>query len=197
MTPELSGAIAKLEAAARECSDAAKEAKQAANGAQAAANASTTAVHGFSSTVGALTWQMRELWLRLFHELPPAPPPEWTAPPPGAPPAPYVVPATPALAKVAEAANARSSVAQNDVAELTGMLIRLNAEVEKQSKAMGIGSRGWAWLLSSAGQKQIRSTVAAIAATVAAVAAIASSCRAPAPALPRAESPAVVLPGGP
>ncbi len=70
--------------------------------------------------------------------------------------------------------------------EVIGELGELRTELRAQSKDMGLGRKGWDFLLSKAGQRELFRTVGAVAALVAAIGAIAASChgQAPAPQVP-------------
>jgi hypothetical protein len=179
------------EAAAKEATNAAREATTAAHGAQAAANATAGAIHALQRHHALLRRDVTELWRRTLGEEPPAPPPGW-APPLSADVAEIIGPLTafsqPPLATKVKDARASASDVGNELAEFQGAVVAefsaVRAELAAQSDVMGVGKRGWDFLLSRAGQKSIWRNLTLVAAIVGAVGAMVAACRAPAPAPP-------------
>lgn len=156
--------------AARAAEAAARDAQTAANGAKAAANATTSAIQGLSFSVKVLRRHVDTLWSHVIGGKP-------SMPPEGVDPATVPIEVwdeTPLLKATSEATS--------EIDELRGQVLAVHAELREQSKAMGLGKRGWSFFFSKAGQREIVRTVGAIAALVAAIGAIAASCHVPAPA---------------
>lgn len=146
--------------AARAAEAAARDAQTAANGAKAAANATTSAVQGLTYSVKVLRRHVDTLWSRVIGGKP-------SMPPEG------VDPATQPLEVWSETPLVTATTeATSEIDELRGQVLAVHAELREQSKAMGLGKKGLAFVFSKQGQREIVRTVGAVGALVSAIGAI-------------------------
>jgi multidrug efflux pump subunit AcrA (membrane-fusion protein) len=192
------------ETAAREATTASREATTAANGATAAANATTSAIGKLQHGQALLRIHVDSLWERTFGEKPPMPGAgidptteamtRWSSPP---------------LVTLASDASDQASSTSLELAALEGRMISgfagiqqeirgtIVKELTAQSKAMGLGAKGWDYVLSKEGLRQVIRVTGALAAIVAAIGAIAAGCRAPTPPAPTAPPTMIIMPALP
>lgn len=201
MDPELREAIEKVteasgraEAAADRAATEAKATRTATNAATAATNAATAAVVDLTRKHAVLRRDFGVLWRTVKGS---DPPPQGD---PGV--APVEIIGGPALDDLAADAHKRASAASLDVAALEGRIIgvasqmtAVRSELAAQSKQMGIGKRGMAWLVSERGASKVLQILTAIGAIIAGVVALAHELRSPPSSASSSPAPpALVLP---